>query len=200
MQRVLAGALLACLINNAPALAKDKTLSDIPLKWTPTATFAEMGPVRVGGPLMNVKIHLEAFTDVRENQPFVAENREKAGKFRQVTTSDNVAAFVTEHYKDVLSKAGFTLADDSADVIVTGEIQRFFVTETNTYQGEIAIAFHLKNPKGQELWRGTIGGVADHFGRSYRADNYYETFSDSILRAVYNLVADTGFQEAVLKH
>jgi hypothetical protein len=49
----------------------------------------------------------------------------------------------------------------------------------------------------RKIWSGVIGGGAEHFGRSYRADKHCETISDMMLRATYNLLANPGFHESL---
>ena len=87
---------VALLAASGGAMAKD--LSNIPLVWSPTQSFAEFGAVDLNG-INNVKVQFNAFTDVRKNPPLIAENHEKE-PVRQVTTKDNVAAFVTDHVKE----------------------------------------------------------------------------------------------------
>jgi hypothetical protein len=79
-------------------------------------------------------------------------------------------------------------------------VRQFFVTETNTYQGSVSLFVHLKNAAGKEIWSGVVLGSAEHFGRSYKAENYDETFSDMVLHVTYNLLADPAFHEALAKH
>jgi hypothetical protein len=43
----------------------------------------------------------------------------------------------------------------------------------------------------------TKGGSSKRFGRSYKAENYYETMSDAITHAASNLANDTGFHQAL---
>ena len=43
--RVPAVALLGCLLASGVAAARETMLENIPLKWSPTSTLAEMGPV-----------------------------------------------------------------------------------------------------------------------------------------------------------
>jgi hypothetical protein len=45
-----------------------------------------------------------------------------------------------------------------------------------------------------------IVGDAERFGRSYRADNYYEVLSDTLLRAAHNLLANPTLHQALEKH
>jgi hypothetical protein len=197
--RVLALVTLACCLLCGTALAAPKLLQDIPLKWTPTQGFSELGPLDVSGPLLTTKVHFETFVDARSNPESIAENREKADA-RPVTTKDNVADFVTLHLKESVHGAGVTTVDDAGDVSISGEIRQFFVTETNLYHGDLSLLVHVKNSKGKEIWSGIIPGGAEHFGRSYKADNYYETLSDMVMRAAYNLLTNADFRAALQKH
>jgi|SRR5579863_584977 len=189
----------ASLFVNGAAFAGGAALENIPLKWTPTSTLSEMGAVDMSGALLTTKIHLDTFVDTRQNPSLIAENREKADKIRQVTTSGDVAGFVADHLKESLRGAGMNTVDGGADVNISGEIRQFFVTEMNTYDGEISLLIHVKDSSGKELWTGVVGGGATRWGRSYKAENYYEAISDMVLRATYNLLANPGFREALAK-
>jgi hypothetical protein len=191
------GLLASSLISGAALAASD--LANIPLKWTPTSSLSSMGTIDLSGNIVATSIHFDALTDARENPSLVAENREKA-KYRQMTTSSDVPAFVLDHLKQTLFAAGLKIVDGPADLTVSGELRQFFVTETETYKGEISLVLHVKNSAGKELWTGVVGGDSERFGRSYKADNYYETMSDMVLRAAYNLLSSPGFHDALQKH
>jgi hypothetical protein len=189
----------AVLVNGA-AFAGSGALENIPLKWSPTSTLSEWGAVDLSGATITTKIHWDGFTDTRENPTLVAENREKADKVRSLTTSTDVAGFVSDHIKDSVHGAGLNIVDSGADVNISGEIRKFFVTETSTYNGEIAVLIHVKNSAGKELWTGVISGDATRWGRSYKADNYFEAMSNMILSATYNLLNNAGFRDSLAKH
>src|ERR1700675_3939417 len=93
-QHILAAAFFASLLLNGTAFA-GAALENVPLKWTPTSTLSEMGAIDISGPLLTTKIQVDALLDTRQNPPLVAENREKADKVRRMTTSSDVAAFLT---------------------------------------------------------------------------------------------------------
>jgi hypothetical protein len=198
--RVPAMAFLACLIASGAAAARETVLENIPLKWSPTSTLAEMGPVDLSAADLTVKIHIEALVDTRQNPTLIAQNTEKPDKPRPVTTSSDVGGFVTEHLKDTLRAGGLNTVDAGGDVTLSGEIRQFFVNEVNVYRGEASLVLRLKDGAGKELWTGVIVGDAERFGRSYRADNYYEVLSDTLLRAAHNLLANPTFHEALEKH
>jgi len=190
----------ALLILCGAAASRAASLENVPLLWKPTSTLGEMGAIDLTGAVGTTKVRVDGFVDTRQNPSLVAENREKADKVRQMTTSSDVAAFVTEHMKDTLRRAGLNIVDDGAEVVLSGEIRQFFVTEVNTYGGELSILVHLKNTGGKELWSGVVAGDSTRWGRSYSAENYYETMSDMLLRGAFNLLANPGFREALGKH
>jgi len=197
--RFLILAFFSAMLANGAALAGGDPLENIPLEWSPTSTLSEWGAVDLSGATITTKIHWDGFTDTRENPSLVAENREKA-KVRSLTTSSDVPAFVSDHMKDSVHGAGLNVVDSGADVNVSGEIRKFMVTETGTYNGEISVLIHVKNSAGKELWTGIISGDATRWGRSYKAANYFETMSNMILSATYNLLNNAGFRDSLAKH
>lgn len=190
-------ALVALLAVSSNAMAS-KELSNIPLVWSPTQSFAEFGAIDLNG-IGNVKVQFNAFTDARKNLALIAENHEKEPP-RQVTTKDNVASFLTDHVKETFGKAGLDVVDSGGDVVVSGEIRDFFVNETDQYVGNITVYVTLTNTSGKVLWQGVAGGGASNFGRSYKADNYYETLSNAVLKLSNSLLNSPGFHGALQVH
>ncbi|MHA6204036.1 hypothetical protein ACXU4B_06425 [Dyella soli] len=191
LKRVVFVALLAM---SGSAMAS-KDLNNIPLVWSPTQSFAEFGAIDLNG-LGNVKVQFNRFTDVRKNQALIAENHEKA-QVRQVTTRDDVATYVTDHVKETFGKAGLSVVDSGGDVVVSGEIRDFFVNETDQYVGSITIYTTVTDAAGKVLWQGIAGGGATNFGRSYKADNYYETLSNAVLKTSNSMLNSPGFHHAL---
>jgi hypothetical protein len=187
----------ALLVASGSAMAS-KDLSNIPLVWSPTQSFAEFGAIDLNG-IGNVKVQFNGFTDVRKNPALIAENHEK-DPVRQVTTKDNVASFVTDHVKETFGKAGLNVVDNGGDVIVSGEIRDFFVNETDQYVGNITAYVTVSNAAGKVLWQGVAGGGATNFGRSYKADNYYETLSNAVLKLSNSMLNSPGFHSALQTH
>jgi hypothetical protein len=188
---------VALLAASGSAMAS-KDLSNIPLVWSPTQSFAEFGAIDLNG-VGNVKVQFNGFTDTRKNPALIAENHEK-DKVRQVTTKDNVAVFLTDHVKDTFGKAGINVVDSGGDVIVSGEIRDFFVNETEQYVGNVTVYVTVTNAAGKVLWQGVAGGGSTNFGRSYKADNYYETLSNAVLKLSNSLLNSQGFHTALQSH
>jgi hypothetical protein len=194
--RILAPAACALLLLGGEALA-GKPLENIPLQWKPTSTLGEMGPLDVSGALLSRTIHIEPFRDVRQNTALIAENHEKESHVMPVTTTDDVGVFVSQHLAETMKKAGLNIVDGPADVTLSGDIRDFFVLETGTYHGSVSLLVHAKDAHGKEIWTGVVAGGAERFGRSYKAENYYEVISDMLIRAAYNLMAGSEFHQAL---
>jgi hypothetical protein len=170
-------------------------LDNLPLVWMP-----EKHPRASAGAaseaFLKTKIKVAPMTDARENPKLIGENREKTPA-RLVTTKDNVAAFVTDQFKTLLTGAGLTVVDGGENAVIKGEIQRFFVTETEDYVGNVTLHITATDPAGKTLWDGVTSGESNRVGRSYRADNYYQSLSDALSVATSHLLQDSGFQAAV---
>jgi hypothetical protein len=67
------------------------------------------------------------------------------------------------------------------------------------YKGDVRMVVTLTDANGKSLWTGTTGGSASRFGRSYKAENYFEALSDSLIEATYNLLRNPGFHDALVK-
>jgi len=172
-------------------------LENIPLLWMPTTGMFAMGPSQMAG-LEAARLQVDPVADKRENATLIGQNREEQTP-RQVTTPDDVSAFVTNRVKSLIAVAGIKVVDSGGTAILKSELRRFFVDETDTYQGEVILRVTLTDPQGKILWSGLTSGAAARRGRSYRADNYYQTLSDSLVGAVQQLIQNRGFRAALVE-
>ena len=183
---------LALLVGCASA---PYNLDNVTLVWMP-----EKHPRASAGAaseaFLKTKIKVAPMTDSRENPKLIGEDREKTPA-RPVTTKDDVAAFVTDQFKTLLTGAGLTVVDGGENAVIKGEIQRFFVTETEDYVGNVTLHITAADPAGKTLWDGVTSGESSRVGRSYHADNYYQSLSDALSVATSHLLQDSGFQAAV---
>jgi hypothetical protein len=176
------------------ALSKTKLLEHIPLQWRPTSDL------RLGAIQMTASpVTIATFTDDRDNKEVIGENREDAEP-KPVTTSDDVGAFVSTHIRELFNQAGIKTVDSNGGVTIQGEVKRFFVREGATYNSEVAIHLTVIDQNGKTLWNGLASGEATRFGRSYRADNYYEVLSDAVVNTVSSMLQAADFQKAISGH
>ena len=189
--RAVLAAVVAVALS-APAFA-GSNLEGIPLVWKPTDR-KDVGVVSLVG-LTEVKIQIEPFVDNRTDKAKFGESQEDK-RFKPVTTSGSAAAFCATNFANTLKQYGFAIVADGGDVVVGAEILEFMVIETNTYKGEVRLKVSVKRG-GKTEWVGVASGTSSRFGRSYKADNYYETISDSLLQAAVNAARDEGFRKAL---
>jgi hypothetical protein len=170
-------------------------LENIPLLWMPTIGMLSIGSSELAE-LQNARLQIAPVTDKRENAALIGQNRKEQTP-RQVTTPDDVPAFVTNRMKALMVAGGLKVVDSGATAILNTELRQFFVNETDTYQAEVILRVTLTDMDGNELWSGLTSGAAARRGLSYKADNYYATLSDSLVGAAQHLIQNRGFRKAL---
>ncbi|MEK6211972.1 MAG: hypothetical protein AABM64_16655 [Pseudomonadota bacterium] len=180
--------------NFATVNAADK-LEGIPLTWKPTSPISERAPLDLKG-LEGIKLQIDPFTDKREDPAFIGRNMNKV-PLRKVTTNDDVARFVTYQVKLLMSGLGLKVVESGGDVILKGEIRRFFVEETNRYNAEVELQATFTDANGKILWVVATTGTSSRFGIAYKANNYYEVLSDALIGATHELVQNPGFRKVL---
>jgi hypothetical protein len=176
------------------AWPKTKLLEHIPLEWRPTSNL------RLGTAQMTAAtVTIAAFADGRDNKTSIGENREDSEP-RLVTTDDDVGAFVSAHMLQLFDEAGIKTVDSGGSATIKGEVKKFFVREGDTYKSEVAVQLVVSDPQGKTLWKGLASGEATRFGRSYKAENYYEVLSDAVVNTVSSMLQTPEFQRALSGH
>ena len=173
------------------ASSQPKLLEHIPLEWKPTSSL------RLGTTQMTAStVTIGTFTDGRDNKEAIGENREDSNP-KPVTTTADVGAFVAVHIRQLFDQAGIKTVDSSGAVLIKGEVTKFFVREGNTYKSEVALQLVVSDADGKTLWKGLASGEATRFGRSYKAENYYEVLSDALVNTVISMLQAPEFQRAL---
>lgn len=187
--------LAACLLSIAlTAGSKTKLLEHIPLQWRPTSSL-QLGTTQMTAS----SVTIAPFTDGRDNKELIAENREEDIP-KPVTTADDVGAFVSKNIRQLFDQAGVRTVDSNGEVIIKGEVKKFFVREQSTYKSAVEIHLTVIDQDGKTLWNGLASGEATRFGRSYLAENYYEVLSDAVVNTVSSMLQNTDFQKAMSGH
>lgn len=186
--------LIAMLAVTAVAYAKTNLLEHIPLEWKPTSDL-QLGAMAMS----QSPIQFETFQDARDNKTAIGENDEDKTP-KPVTTGDDVGAFVSAHMRALFDHAGLKTVDSNGSIIIRGEVKDFFVRETSTYKSEVAVHLTVLDSSGKTLWSGLASGDATRFGRSYKAENYYEALSDGVVNTVSSMLQSQPFQNALAGH
>jgi hypothetical protein len=167
------------------------------LVWKPTSTLLSGSAPLNLMPFAKQKLVVLPLVDKREEKGLLGENTEKDYR-RYIATNDDIAAYVTKRLITLLAQPGLPVSAqaEGATVVISGELQRFYVTENSTYKGEFRALLQVESA-GKVLWRGLATGENTRFGRSYKLENYHETLSDTLIDAVSHLLADRDFMAAL---
>jgi hypothetical protein len=176
------------------ASSKSKLLEHIPLQWQPTSTL-QPGTAQMTASTVTIA----PFTDGRDNKELIGENREDDPR-KPVTTTDDVGTFVSTNIRQLFDQAGVKTVDSNGEVIIKGEVMKFFVREESTYKSTVEIHLTVIGQDGKTLWKGLASGEATRFGRSYRAENYYEVLSDAVVNTVSSMLQADDFRKALSGH
>jgi len=196
MRRTFSHTLRSCaavLVASAALTAADGPSFGMSLLWRPTSLLSDTTERIELMPFVNVKIAMKPLVDQRKDKTFVGVNREK-GYARYVTTIDDVPALLTDRVLDLMKEAGLPISDkvEGANIVLTGEILRYGVTEDQTYKGELRILLEIHSGE-KSVWKGVVVGRASRFGRSYKPENYQEVLSDVVVEAVSRMLSDQTF-------
>ncbi len=179
-------------VATAAAYASTTLLDHVPLQWKPTSEL-KLGAVQ----MPQTSVEFQTFQDARGDKEAIGENREDDAHPKPVTTRDDVGAFVSTHMRGLFDRAGLKTVDSNGAVTIRGEVRQFFVRETGTYKGEVAVHVTLVGRDGKVLWSGVASGEATRFGRSYKLENYEEVLADALVNTVSSMLQSAQFQKAL---
>jgi len=183
--------------------ARGKRMQNVSLTWRPTEEIALPDVIAIppgSAGLATVRIEIKALTDTRQNPQRIGENREdvsNGGCVYPVIAHNDIVVWTTDRFRYLMQRLGLGVVEGEGDVVISGELRQFFVTETHTYAGEIGLKIDVTSTTGKALWSGLVTGSNGHWGKSYKLENYEETLSDALIDAVKNLTADQGFFRAI---
>ncbi len=161
---------------------------DIPLEWRATDSTAN-AITDAGHAFKTRKVTVKPFTDEREDKKLIGRNLEESTP-RLVTTKDDVGAWCSSQLASILRDAGVPVVQGGAELVVTGKVTRFQVDEKDVYKGVVALLVTVQDARGKELWSGLVTGEAKRWGRSFKDENYMETLSDALVRAIDGFLTD----------
>lgn len=175
---------------------KSSSLS-VPLKFRPTSQLNMSG---FAGDLPDTKVHVGPVNDVRDNKDQIGENvEESTPKPIYVGGGAEPGQWVQQYMGELLTKAGLQVTDNrgEADRVLLTDLHHFWTRETNTYESEIRATIIVQEKGGRQLWKGTINGTAERFGKSLSAENYQEVYSDALVNMMQNLLNNPGFRNSL---
>lgn len=163
-------------------------LEDVPLEFRATDSIA--GVISDAASAFKTrKVTVKPFTDERDDKKLIGRNLQDE-KPRLVTTKDDVGAWCSTQFTSILRDAGVPVVQSGAELVITGKVTRFQVDEKDVYKGVVALLITVQDAKGKELWSGLVTGEAKRWGRSFKDENYLESLSDALVRAIDGFFGD----------
>jgi len=180
---------------------KAAELKDIPLEWKPTEEISSYEAIGVTA-YRNAHFVIRKFSDARKQPAKIGINTEKSYSDRDmpVTTKQKVSDWLTGRFATVFTQFGMDVVSGKGTFFVDAAVVDFLVTESSKYNANVSLKITLTAKNGAVVWEGTTTGSATRFGRSYKADNYYEALSNATISAVHGLLNDDSFKRAILKN
>jgi hypothetical protein len=154
--------------------------------------------------LSDRKVSLAPFVDGRDaaRKALIGRHSYRNGE-SIVTTKDDVAAFCAAQLDMILKRGDVQVVSSGADLTVTGTLKQFMVEEGqehwnhNVYNGVVELEVVVLDAAQKELWRGSVVGMSDDTGESYRATNHQQGFSDALVKAYDALFRNQRLREAL---
>ena len=196
--RVALVALAAVLLAGAGGCGKKASSVTVPMKFRPTS---QMNMNTFAGELPESTVFVAPVTDARDRKDQVGENLEDKNPVPVFASGTEPTEFVRGVMNSLLTRAGLQVGQDQgqADRVLITDLHHFWTKETNTYEAEVRATVTVQDGGGRQLWKGTVNGTAERFGRSLKAENYQEVFSDATLEMIEGLLNNPGFRAALGK-
>jgi len=194
--------ILFCSIAAAHAADSKVELKNISLEWKPTDQVRSFDAIDLTA-FVDMPFVIKPFNDVRKKPQEIGKNVERRGTNQDllVTTKDNVASWLTDRFAQVLTEFGIDVVKKEGSFVLEADIIKFYVTEGSTYRGDVGLKVRLRSAKNDAiLWEGMVSTSSSRWGSSYKAENYFESLSDATISAVYALLQDETFRQAVRKN
>jgi len=170
-------------------------LEGVDLDWRPTEGYS-MGNSLTAW--QNVVFAMGTFTDERKDTALIGMNKEYS-RSRSVTTVESVSQWCCQNLIKVLKNHNISIDSLHYDVMLSGAVQEFLVTETSTYNAVINIKFKALSKSGDLLCEQQVIGKASNWGKSFKLDNYCECLSNTYVETIRNLISNDYFQNALKK-
>lgn len=166
----------------------------VPLVWR-TEDEAFIG-VRAGLP--GHRLRVAPVVDRRQQDPsLIGVNVERPERQYPVTTRDDVAAWATRQFAQVLRRQGVEVVEAGETETVELELLRLMVTEGNRFEGVVDFGVTVRNTRGDVIWTGGLAGESKRRGRSYKLDNYYQAITIAFDSAARGLIGEPTFLAAL---
>jgi len=150
---------------------------------------------------LNKKVFIADVINESVKPEVVGENTEDSDRPITIYSKEasEAAAFAKAALVKELSNAGMAIntAQANADRVIKITLVKFWCQETETYKSVIRVKVSIQDQYGKELYAAIYTGSAQNFGRSLSAENYNQTFSDSVAGVAEEMLKDQALIKAL---
>ncbi|NLG18183.1 MAG: hypothetical protein GX556_12695 [Fibrobacter sp.] len=186
---------LCCLCSPPPQSTPRSSSSD----WKPNLLKGDFdsGPLQI---YRDLRIVILPVTDGREDSSVIGSVRKDnvpGGEVVSLTTTKDVAQWCRSGMISALEYLGLKSAKEG-ELVVESELTRFFLQDEMNQRGEIDLRVSI-NSSGILIWEGNVKGLSELYLRPKGSDGVWECLSNTMIKTVYNLLAESSVRDAVLK-
>jgi hypothetical protein len=188
-------AVLACLFVLSAIGCERPTMVMVPLEATQYESIQMNGSLPMD---QTIKIRIAPVEDDRADKDRIGVNTEETMPVPIKNGNKMPAEYVRESFVHGFTNLGLHVVESNdATRVVKIRLQRFWVQETDNYNGSITASVSMTGAVGTEVWSGVYTGTGTNFGRSLSVKNYQETYARAVEKLIENVVSDPGFQKAL---
>ena len=170
------------------------------LQWKPVSSDANY-TVSNFGLHKDVIFGIGEFTDVRDNRPLIgyALKNKMTGEYSAVETGTDIGNWCGKAIRSSLNILTLRTGDDPSAIYLDGEIQQLTSKEESAFHGAVTMRISARKGESMLIWEGMISGESNVPVYSYNSADCSKALSEAVINAVYNLLMETSFADAVAK-
>ncbi|HTW93308.1 MAG TPA: hypothetical protein VMD30_00855 [Tepidisphaeraceae bacterium] len=150
--------------------------------------------------LPNTKVYVAQIVDQRSNTTEIGENHQNEKPIPIYAEDTKPPEFLRKVMIEDFRNDGLNVVDsaDDADRVVNITLQRFWVTETDTYDAQVTLIVQVTDKSGNVLASNMVArGESSTFGRTLSPENYQQVLSDATDQAISYLLKNEDFLKAI---
>lgn len=147
----------------------------------------------------DVKIYIPPISDDRIDKSNIGQNAENSTPPLLYKTADSPTDFVRNGLMKELSGAGLSIVQDqgSASRVLSLSLRKFNSEIHGLFHGDITTNVDIKDASGNSLWKGTLIGHDEHFGRNANLENVPENLSNAVVKLADGILGNPGVQKVL---
>jgi hypothetical protein len=171
------------------------------LQWKPVSSDANY-TVAALGLYKDLSFEIGEFSDVRENKSLIGytlPDKKIGAEYKPVETGTDVAAWCGKAVASSLEILDLHTSSNGSGVILDGEIHHLTAKEETAFHGEVTLRISARKGESMMIWEGMISGESNVPEYSYTTVDCSKALSEAVINAVYNLLIETSFSDAIAK-